>query len=328
MVDWSKVKDIIRGGRRFAVTSHIYPDGDAVGSTIAFVHLLRGMGKRIVAINPSPIPPIYRFLDRGCDILVYNEECDRLLAESEALFILDSSSNDRLGPLYDVAERLGLRRVCIDHHPDNTVDAAVRIVDTRACSTAQLVHELYIELGMEIGRDAAEALYAAIHTDTVSFNFLGTDARTHEIAADLLRRGVDPKKAWTKIYGNNSLSHLKLAGITLSNLHTANGGWIAWLTVSRDQWRVLGIHPHETEAFTRFPLTLKGVGVIAVFCEEKRNRTRVSLRALDDTNVGRIARSFGGGGHRTSAGATVNAPLERVVKEVIESLKTARSRSE
>jgi phosphoesterase RecJ-like protein len=324
VTDWSRIKLIISGGRTFAVTSHTYPDGDAIGSTIAFLRLLRKMGKNARALTPSGVPPAYRFLDRRGELSFYKKEHDRFLMRADALFILDSSTNDRLGPLYHAAKRLGVRRVCIDHHPANTVDAEVKVVNTTACSTAQLVYELYRAFSQEIGKDTAEALYTGIHTDTVSFNFLGTDARTHEITADLLRRGVDPKETWVRIYGNDSSGMLRLAGVTLSRLRTADAGRVAWLTIAERDWRRHGVRPRDTESFTRYPLTIKSVGAIAVFCEERRDRIRVSMRALDNTDVSAIARSFGGGGHRTSAGAIVHGPLGRVVRDVLSRIKRRR----
>jgi phosphoesterase RecJ-like protein len=313
--------------KKVVVTSHIYPDGDAIGSSVSFLNLMKRLKKNAVSINPAPIPPVYRFLDRERNLLVYTKRHDRILSNADVLFILDASANDRLGPLYEVAQRLKIQRVCIDHHPDNRVDATVKVVDTEACSTAQLVYELYRALGVDINADIAEALYTGMHTDTVSFNFLGTNAKTHEIVAELLRAGVDPKKTWLKIYGNDTPELLKLAGVTLSGLRVADEGRIAWLTVRQNQWKELGVDPNATEAFTRFPLTIRGVGVIAVFCEEEKSRVRVSLRALGDIDVGALARTFGGGGHRTSAGATVCRPLELVIEEVIDALtKNSASR--
>jgi bifunctional oligoribonuclease and PAP phosphatase NrnA len=322
--DWTRVRAIIESGRAFVVTSHIYPDGDSIGSSVAFLRLLRAMGKKSAGIMPSPIPASYRFIPGAGSLRTYRSGLDSLIAAADAVFMLDASTNDRLGELDAATRRLGVRRVCIDHHPGNTVDAETMAVDAGACSTAQLIYELYGACGVGIGRAAALALYTGIHTDTVSFNFLGTNAVTHEIAADLLRRGVDPKSAWLRMYGHDSPRLLKLAGLTLAGLQTTARGRIAWMEVRERHWRRLGVDPRETESFTRYPLTIRGVGVIAVFCEEGRARIRLSLRALDRTDVGTIARSFGGGGHRTSAGALVLAPLNTVVRGVIGALRRER----
>ena len=235
MNNWDRFKDLIAEAEKIVVTTHIYPDGDAIGSSVAFLNLLRKMEKRAVSINPASVPQSYRFLDRGGDLLVYSERHRETISRADAIFILDASSNDRLGPLWEVVSRSGVSRICIDHHPDNSVEAELKFVDTGASSTAQLIYELYQSTVMEIDKDTAEALYTAIHTDTVSFNFLGTNARTHEIVAHLLRIGVDPKRTWLKIYGNDTPELLKLIGITLSGLCTTDDGRIAWLTVKRDQ---------------------------------------------------------------------------------------------
>lgn len=318
------VKRIITSGKSFVLTTHIYPDGDAIGSTMACLRLLRSMKKRATAVLPSAIPPRYRFLDKKGDLLAYRKKHDSLIAGADALFILDSSTNDRLGPIYDAARRSGVRRVCIDHHPGNAVEAEIKWVEAGACSTAQLIYELYPACGREIGRDAALALYTGMHTDTVSFNFLGATARTHEIVADLLGRGVDPKEAWLKMYGNDSPNLLRLAGAALAGLRVADGGRIAWLAVKEAEMRRLRIAPSETESFTQYPLTIKGAGVVVLFCEEGEKSVRVSLRALDRTDVGKIARSLGGGGHRTSAGVKLGEPLRVVVRKVIGELKKSK----
>lgn len=325
MRDWSRVRRIIAAGRLFVVTSHVYPDGDSIGSSIAMLRLLRAMGKKATGILPSPVPDSCRFLPGAAALRTYCPAHDPLLAAA-AVFVLDTSTNDRLGELDGATRRLGSRRICIDHHPGNTVDAETRAVDTAACSTAQLVYELYRACGKTVDRAAALALYTGIHTDTVSFNFLGTNATTHEIAADLLRRGVDPKSAWLKMYGNDSSSLLRLAGLTLAGLRTAEEGRIAWMSVRKRDWRRLCVDPKTTESFTRYPLTIHGVDVITVFCEEETRKVRVSLRALDRTDVGAVARSFGGGGHRTSAGALVTAPLATVVRGVTAALRKARGK--
>lgn len=321
MATLADVKKIITNGRAFVLTTHVHPDGDAIGSTMACLHLLRSMKKRAVAVIPSRVPSRYRFLDRKGDLLVYRKGHDSLIAKADALLILDSSTNDRLGPIYDAARSSGVRRVCIDHHPGNVVDAEVKWVEVDACSTSQLIYALFGACGREIGRDVALALYTGIHTDTVSFNFLGTTARTHEIAADLLRRGVDPKEAWVKIYGNDSPNLLRLTGSALAGLRTSDGRRIAWIVVREAEMKRLRVMPSETESLTRYPLTIEGVGVVVLFCEEGKKRVRVSLRALDRTDVGKIARSLGGGGHRTSAGVEMDEPLPRVIRKVIGELK-------
>lgn len=320
MATLADVKKIITGGRAFVLTTHLHPDGDAIGSTMACLRLLGSMKKRAAAILPSIVPDRYRFLDTRGELLAYRKKHDPLISEADALLILDASTNDRMGPVYDAARRSGVRRVCIDHHPDNAVDAEVKWVEAGACSTAQLVYGLYPACGREIGRDAALALYTGMHTDTVSFNFLGTTARTHEIAADLIKRGVDPKEAWVKIYGNDSPNLLRLAGSALAGLRTSDGGRIAWITVRAAEMERLRIEPSETESFTRYPLAIKNAGVVVLFCEEGKRRVRVSLRALDSTDVGKIARSFGGGGHSTSAGVTLSEPLPRVIGKIIRKL--------
>jgi phosphoesterase RecJ-like protein len=322
--NWTRVRTIIEAGRAFVVTSHVYPDGDSIGSTLAFLRLLKAMGKRAAGIMPSPVPESYHFLPGAALLRTYRPGHDASLAAADAVFMLDASTNDRLGALDAATRRLHSRRICIDHHPGNTVDAETRAVDPGACSTAQLIYELYGACGVRIDRATALSLYTGIHTDTVSFNFLGTNAVTHEIAADLLRRGVDPKSAWLKMYGHDSPRLLRLAGLTLAGLHTAARGHIAWMTIRERHWRRLRVDPKGTESFTRYPLTLQGVDVIAVFCEEGRERIRMSLRALDRTDVGEIARSFGGGGHRTSAGAMVSEPLACVVSRVIRRLSRQR----
>ncbi|MCX6355236.1 MAG: bifunctional oligoribonuclease/PAP phosphatase NrnA [Candidatus Aureabacteria bacterium] len=324
MSDWKAVRRIIARGRRFVVTTHLYPDGDAVGSSIALLRLLRAMGKSAGALLPSPVPAMYRFLRGESWLRTYRRTHEKLLSSADVIFILDSSTNDRLGALYETMQQIESTRICIDHHPNNSVSAELKVIDTRACSTAQMVYDLFHACGLKIDTHTAEALYTGIHTDTVSFNFLGTTARTHEIAADLLAKGVDAKRAWTKIYRNDTPGLLKLAGLVLSGLHTADRGRIAWTTVTRKQWQRLRVNPRDTESFTRYPLTLHKVGVIAFFCEEAERRVRVSLRALDKTDVGRIARAFGGGGHQTSSGVTMREPLSRAIAMIIRAIERGK----
>jgi phosphoesterase RecJ-like protein len=287
--------------------------------------LLKQLGKKPFVLHPAPVPEQFKGLDKKHVIRLYTPSCRSRVVSADALFILDASSDDRIGALHSVSREEGLPRICIDHHPENTVEATVKRVDATACSTAQLIYELYRSYRLPVKKKVAEALYAGIHTDTVSFNFLGTNARTHEIVADLLGCGVDPKTMWKRLYGNESPGFLRLAGNSLARLKTDESGRIAWLTVRRKQLRRFRVRAGETEAFARYPLTLRGVGIVAIFCEEAVRRVRVSLRALDATDVGRIARGLGGGGHKTSAGVTLREPLAVVVPLVIRALRARRS---
>ncbi len=187
---WEKLRKRIEGGNRFLITTHILPDGDAIGSELALARFLKREGKSVSIVNPDEVPLNFTFMTREAEIEIISPTSE--IGECDVVFILDTGSSERLGRMAGIVGSIPSYKIVIDHHERNDVEADLKIVSSDVCSTAELIHSLIREFGGKIDKDIALPLYVAIHTDTVSFNFLGTCAGTHRIVSELLETGIDP----------------------------------------------------------------------------------------------------------------------------------------
>src|ERR687893_678076 len=175
-----EVAEFLKTLDRVAVTTHVGADGDAIGASAALVSLMRALGAAAIFCHAEEVPIYLRWL--------LPEEAFRELPEGHDLLVVDTSRADRAGvPVPEAGARLNL-----DHHEDNPLYAEVNLVNPGAAASAEIVADLYAELGVPLGKEAAEALYAGIRTDTGEFRFRNISPRAHELVADLLRAGVVP----------------------------------------------------------------------------------------------------------------------------------------
>ena len=180
----SKAIDMIKTIEKISIVSHISPDGDNVGSILAMGLALRKLGKTVNIIKTDEIPRDYLFLPQVETIMDYDRE------DIELLIVLDCSDIDRLGELKDLVSK-SKNTINIDHHVSNTAFADYNIVDSKAAATGELVYLFLNQMGIEIDEEIATCIYTAISTDTGSFMYESVTDNTHEIAADLLRKGID-----------------------------------------------------------------------------------------------------------------------------------------
>jgi len=323
---WEELKKKIEGGKRFLLTTHILPDGDAIGSELALSRFLRGRGKSVSIVNPDEVPSNFAFMARDGEIEVLSHPFER--GDWAAVFILDTGSPDRLGRMAEVVDALPVYKIVIDHHERNDVEADLKIVSTAACSTAELIYGLIRESGERVGKEIALPLYVALHTDTVSFNFLGTNATTHRIVGDLLEAGLDPASIYEKVYMRDSWEHIRKVGSALTRVESAFDGRVAVMKIPREFIASGEITPYETESYTRYPLTIEGVRIVVLFYEMARGRTRVGLRALGDVDVGLLATKHGGGGHSTAAGVVLESPLDEAERIILGEIGEALKKNE
>ena len=318
---WGELKKRIEGGERFLLTTHILPDGDAIGSELALARFLREKGKSVSIVNPDGVPRNFAFMVEDGEVELFSPALVK--GPWDAVFVLDTGSPDRLGGMAEVVKSLSSFKVVIDHHERNDVEADLKIVSTAACSTAELIYGFIRESGGRVGKEIALPLYVALHTDTVSFNFLGTNATTHRIVGDLLEAGLDPASIYEKVYMRDSWEHIRKVGSALTLVESAFDGRVAVMKIPREFIASGEITPYETESYTRYPLTIEGVRIVVLFYEVARGRTRVGLRALGDVDVGLLATKHGGGGHSTAAGVVLESPLDEAEKVILSEIGDA-----
>ncbi len=329
---WERIRQIVDEGKRFIITTHVNADGDGLGSEMALFHFLRSRGKEAVIVNVGAMPENYRFLDpEGVIRWAEDGEADEALPIGfDAIFILDTGKFSRLGHLHQSVEENGATLICIDHHPKEMGFAHAEVIDTEVSSTGELVYDFITSCGLRISNPlVAEALFAALLTDTGAFRFANTTSRTHRIAAELIEAGADLMKVYHEIYERGSLSRLRLLGKAMAGLQLECGGRLAWFSIDRETLSSHGVRYAETERFVDEPRQIEGVEVIVYFLETHEGTIRVSIRSKGDVTVNEIARHFGGGGHPYAAGIRMRGPLQEAVRRVIgalcETLESPRS---
>ena len=273
---------------RVAVTTHVGADGDAIGASAALVRLMRSLGASAVFCHAEEVPTYLRWL--------LPDEAFRELPDGHDLLVVDTSRADRAGvPVPEAGARLNL-----DHHEDNPLYAEFNLVNPRAAASAEIVADLYAQLGVPICKEAAEALYAGIRTDTGDFRFRNISPRAHELVADLLRAGVVPAEVHERINRRGSVEQLNIVGVSLANARRYGEALIS--TVDNDDYARTGAGELDSKESIDQLRSVAGVDVVA-HLREVPEGTKGSLRS-ESVDVGEIARLFGGGGHRLAAGYT------------------------
>jgi phosphoesterase RecJ-like protein len=296
---------------RFVLTSHARPDGDAIGSALAFSQILGSLGKSSEVVLRDSVPRIYQRLPFADTVV----QAERVNGEYEAAIILecDSVQRTRLEGLEDHF------LISIDHHVSGRPFAHVNWIDPKAVATAELVYRLAKEAGAKISPEVATCLYTAVLADTGSFMFEGTNEHTFELARELVMAGADPARCARSIYFGHSTAKMRLLGAALSNLH--RDGTLAWISVTQEQMERSRAKEEDCEGIVNYALSIHDVQVAAFFRELPDGRFRVSLRSKGDINVATIAESFGGGGHKSASGCSLPGPLASAVEQVISRLK-------
>jgi len=308
---------------KFVVTTHVEPDGDAVGSVLALYHALKLMGKDVVVCLADSIPPMYDFLSGSRDI---RREIPPAFVP-ECLMVLDCSDLERAG---DVGSRVDPARTLIinlDHHDSNTRFGHLNVVEESA-ATGELVYLLIQELGIPLNQEMGRGIYTAILTDTGGFRYRSTTRRSLMIAGEIVGLGVNPGEIAELALERYPLERFQILGKALRNLRVSCGGKVADFFVSQAMMRGKGISPSIVEGFVNYPREIDGVWVSVFFREKSENQYRVSLRSKGEADVAAVAQWFGGGGHRNAAGCFVEgrfeAVRERVLRKVCEGIREVR----
>lgn len=302
------------------LTTHVNPDGDGLGSELGLARTLRQMGKAVSIINHSTTPENYLWMDPEHEIIAFSPERDRdLILNADAIIILDTNQPDRLRSLEPFVKQSTAIKLIIDHHLDPHPFADHYLIDDDATSTGELVYRVIVTLpGVLVNKEIATPLYTAIMTDTGSFRFPRTDAEIHHIAAHLLRAGADPTDAFVNVYENWTPSRMRLLGEVLDSIKTAFDGKVAYVVCTRKMFAETGTTAVETDNFTSYPMSIRGVQVGILF-NELQNGVKISFRSKGTIPINQLAKEFGGNGHLNAAGARLfDVSIEDLVSKVIE----------
>jgi phosphoesterase RecJ-like protein len=317
---FEQCKKIFTENKNFVLTTHINPDGDGLGSETALALYLTGEGKSVSVINQSETPAYYTFMNSLFPIATFSpEKHDNIIKGADVIIALDTNTPARFSALKESVLESGALKICIDHHPDQDAFADLYIIDEQATATGEIIFKLLRYLnGSTVTAPIAEALYAAIMTDTGSFRFPKTRPETHIIAAELLQRGADPTKIYQKIFEEGSANKLKLLGRALDSLSIYHHGAVAAITLRRIDFTETLTSEEDTDNMVNYALTIGGVKVGLMFIELV-DGVKVSFRSKGTIPINTLAKEFSGNGHMNAAGARIyGSTIDDVVKNVVE----------
>jgi len=302
-----------REHQRFAILSHVRPDGDALGSQLALALSLNQLGKDIRVWNEDGMLEKYSFLARAQLLTKPPSNAE----DVDVVIALDTAIQNRLGTAFQ-AIRTAKLWINIDHHPSNPGYGDLVYVDPAAPATGQILFELIKSERLPFDRAIAEDLYVAISTDTGSFQYPNTTARTFEIAAELVSAGVDVGRINQQVYENYPRRRVELLRELLRTMRFEGGGRVASFSLSLKTAAELGVLPEDNEGLIDHLRAIRGV-IVAVFFEELPDgKVRVSMRSKSEkTDVCAICQKFGGGGHTLAAGARVRGSLAEVEQKIL-----------
>ena len=324
-IDWSPLSQLIATRDRFLVTTHVRPDGDALGSEVGMVGLLRQKGKDVRVVNASRTPPRYDFLDPAGTLFEHygSTVTAEDLADREVAIILDLSAWSQLGEVASLIRAFEGPRLVIDHHVSQDDLGAAYLKDIRAEATGTLVTQAVHALGGTFTPEMATGLLTAIAMDTGWFRHPNTRPGTLRTGAELIESGAAITEIYRLLFERNTLGRLKMLGETLASLRTDLGGRVAYAVVTRDDFERTGAIPQDTEDLVDYTVSVEGVDVGLLFIEQARGGIKLSVRSRNGLDCARLASEFGGGGHKAAAGAMLLDPIGDAVPLVLSVVRQA-----
>ena len=304
---------------RIAVVTHASPDGDAVGSTLGITLALRELGKDVVVLSKEPAPLNLSFLPLYEE---YGLEAT-LRADRELLLALDCGNKERLSMERDGFDEIF--KINIDHHVSNEMYGELNYVDSGSASTAEIIFELMEALGVRPDQSMAQCLYTGIVSDTGSFRFPSTTAKTLRITAELLETGVDFSGIQRVLFGTSEFKRIKLLGRALMTLESHMDGFVSMMNLEANDFNTLSISDRDSGDIVNYGLEPPEADV-SVLLKEAEGFFRVSVRTKLQIDASSLCGKFDGGGHVRAAGCNIKAETlgeaKRLILEEIERMRS------
>lgn len=324
-INWSRFEETIRAHERFLLVSHIRPDCDALGSELGMAGVLESLGKQVRIVNGQATPPNYLFIDPTRRIKAINVDVRPAeLDDVQVLIVLDTSAWVQLGPMAEVVKTTKAKKIVVDHHVSSDDLGAELFKNVEAEATGRLVLEAAEHLKVELTREIATPLFAAIATDTGWFRFGSTRGGTYRAAATLVDAGANPSEIYQSLYEQDTIARLNLIGRTLSRAKVELDGRLIHTAVLKDDFKATGALPSDTEDVVNQTLTVGGTQVAVIMVEQRDGGFKISFRSRTSAvDCSKLAEQFGGGGHKAAAGAFVPGPVEVAQAKVLDAVRAA-----
>ena len=311
-------KEAVLSAKNIVITNHTNPDGDAMGSALALKRVLEKLGKSVSVIVPNPYPEFLWHLAGNDTVMIYSDgklAANAKIAAADMIFHLDYNAYHRSADMEVALRAAAATKVMIDHHqqPEDWPDFMYS--DTGMSSTCQMIYELCDRMDWTslLDKESAICMYTGIVTDTGSFKYSATSARTHEVASKLLDLGVEPQQLHNKVFDSQPVARLRLLGAMLDQMEVSPDGRKVLLYLSEVQCQKLGYKKGITEGFVNYGLSISG-SELTIFLREEDGAVKLSLRSKGEVDVNTLAREhFNGGGHKNAAGGRIEMTMNEAI---------------
>jgi len=307
----------INRNKRFLISTHVNPDPDALCSELALAEFLRLKGKHVTVVNEKPVSRRFYFLPGVRRIKSFH---GIKRADYDAAIIVDCGELERVGKVQSLIHK-GKTLVNIDHHVTNDRFGTVNCIDTKSSSTAEVLFDIMSSVRRNLGKKIATNLYVGILTDTGSFRYENTSAKTHNIVAQLLKYGISSTKLYAKLYETIAPRDLKEYTKVINSFDLKFNNKVAYMTLNKKTLSKFSDDFDLRDTIFKFLRSMRGVEIFVIFTEVAKNETRINLRSASRYNVAKLASRFGGGGHKKASGCMYEGNLSQSKKAVLNQIR-------
>jgi phosphoesterase RecJ-like protein len=307
------------------ITTHIRPDGDGVASELALFMILKSMGKDVYILNQDKTPDMYMWLPNADKIMTVSSDDAVNLGEIDLTVLLDCSSRDRIGRVYNYIKD-AKKIISLDHHENSDCYKDSCYIDTDASSIGELLYDLIPGIRTYLNKDISTCIYVSILTDTGSFAYSNTTKSVFHIVSKLLNYGVNPDTVFQMVYNNKRINHFKLLGKALEQMKTDPSGKVVYVILPFSFYHETGAIEEDNEGILEVIRGLKNIELVILLRQLDEYRFKGSLRSFNNINCNLLAKKFGGGGHFKASGFVIegdinkegNPVVQKIIKEVQE----------
>lgn len=328
------IKELLSSKKKIVIISHLNPDGDAIGTSLAMYKYLINKGCQVDVMVPNNFPGFLKWMANSEKINVFYKnanECIKMIRKADIIFCLDFNSLNRIDRIAEYVIESKAIKVNIDHHlfPENAFDFVYSF--TKSSSAAEVLYDFICELDDEkyIDKDVAEGIYVGIVTDTGSFSYSCNTPKPYLLCAKMIGYGIDAEEIHHQIYDTYSEDRLRLLGYCISQkLVVLNEYNAAYIVLTRAELEKFNFKPGDSEGIVNYPLSIENINIAALITE-REEKIKFSLRSKGDLSVEEIARNhFGGGGHKNASGGELSkTSIEQAEEKFIEILKNFSNKS-
>ena len=310
MASLLNIANIIYNKDYFYIITHMYPDGDALGSSYALCRIIQKMGKHAKILFNNPVPKEFKFMEN------YIKEED---FEPEYIISLDLADTSLLGKNLD--QYKNKINLCIDHHISNKKYSPLCFIDSTAAATCEIIYRLLLEMNMPCDKEIASCLYTGIATDTGCFEYSNTTHATHFIAGKLMKCGANASLINERIFTSKPRKKIELEKVMYQNLEYFFGDKCAITQITLLEMEKLGIDNNELNGISSIPIRIKGVDIGITIKEIEIGKNKISVRTSSAVDANEFCKHFGGGGHTRAGGFELACTTENAKKEILSAIK-------